>query len=63
MLDRNTTKGLSPELHEVISSVMEIIHKIWHKFSTLDYLNHIDESSSQHKYLHAEMHWLSRGKV
>ena len=57
---------MSPELHKVLSDVIKIINEIRHKalnsriFETL-----CKEMGSQytHLLLHAEVRWLSRGKI
>ena len=59
-------KKMSPELHKVLSDVIKIINDIGHKalnsriFETL-----CKEMGSQytHLLLHAEVRWLSRGKI
>ena len=59
-------KTMSPELHKVLSDVIKIINEIRHKalnsrlFETL-----CEEIGSQYTHLlpHAEVRWLSRGKI
>ena len=59
-------KTMSPELHKVLSDVIKIINEIRHKalnsriFKTL-----CEEIGSQYIHLlpHAEVRWLSKGKI
>lgn len=59
-------KRMSPELHEVLSDVIKIVNEIRHKALNSRLFEALcEEMGSQHTHLllHAEVRWLSRGKV
>lgn len=59
-------KKMSPELHEVLSNVIEIIKEIRHKALNSRIFEALcEEMGSEYTHLlrHAEVRWLSRGKI
>lgn len=58
-------KKMSPELHEVLSDVIKIINEIRHKALNSRIFEALcEEMGSQYTHLlHAEVRWLSRGKI